>query len=168
MHFYTITLLSLTALSAAAPVAKRQGSVLGSTTYNDISISGGTAGNAEAEALAIFANLDTANPENISKEDQKALNEVNQVANDAETEAFNPAIEAATGEEADALQVCPRQFLLKPQPQTIIVNLSVLSIKLTDLFTARQDKEQGSQARSHCSQAPGPTSPGYRCEREAC
>lgn len=107
MHFSAITIFSLTALSAAAPVVKRQASVLGSTTYNDISISGGTAGNAEAEALAIFANLDTANPENISKEDQKALNEVNQVANDAETEAFNPAIEAASGEEADALQVRP-------------------------------------------------------------
>lgn len=105
MHFSTITLLSLTALSAAAPLAKRQASALGGSTYNDISISGGKAGNAEAEALAIFASIDTANPENISKADQDILNEVNQVANDAETDAFNPAIEAASGAEADALQV---------------------------------------------------------------
>ncbi|KAF1972082.1 hypothetical protein BU23DRAFT_590221 [Bimuria novae-zelandiae CBS 107.79] len=103
MHFSAITVLSLTALSVAAPITKRQ-SILGSTTYDAISISGGTAGNAQKEALAVFSSLDTANPENISAEDQDILNEVNQVANDAEKEAFNPAIAAATGEEADALQ----------------------------------------------------------------
>lgn len=108
MHFSAIALLSLSALSVALPTTRRQNgaSVLGSATYNDISISGGTAGNAEAEALAVFANLDTANPENISKDDQDTLNQVNQIANDAETEAFNPAIEAAAGAEKQALQVC--------------------------------------------------------------
>lgn len=38
--------------------------------------------------------------------DLKFLNTVNQVANDAETDAFNVAIAAASGEEAEALQVC--------------------------------------------------------------
>ncbi|KAF2451237.1 hypothetical protein P171DRAFT_316470, partial [Karstenula rhodostoma CBS 690.94] len=106
MHFSAITILSLSALSVALPTAKRQNgaAVLGNAAYNDISISGGTAGDAEAEALAVFANLDTANPENISKDDQDTLNQVNQVANDVEKEAFNPAIEAATGDEAQALQ----------------------------------------------------------------
>lgn len=42
----------------------------------------------------------SANPETL-----QFLNEVNGVANDAEVGAFNPAIEAATGEKADALQV---------------------------------------------------------------
>jgi hypothetical protein len=41
----------------------------------------------------------------VSAADQDFLNTVNQVANDAETEAFNPAIAAATGAAADALQV---------------------------------------------------------------
>lgn len=106
MHFTAVTLLSLSALSAALPTAKRQNgaSVLGNAAYNDISISGGTAGNAQAEALALFANLDTANPENISKDDRDTLNQINQVANDAETDAFNPAIEAASGAAATALQ----------------------------------------------------------------
>jgi hypothetical protein len=115
MHFSAITILSLSALSVALPTTKRQAgaSVLGNAAYDDISISGGTAGNAEAEALAIFANLDTANPENISQDDQDTLNQINQVANDAETEAFNPAIEAASGAEAEALQV--RSFNYPPQ-----------------------------------------------------
>ncbi|KAF9739223.1 hypothetical protein PMIN06_005247 [Paraphaeosphaeria minitans] len=106
MHFSTITVFSLSALSVALPTAKRQNgaSVLGNAVYNDISISGGTAGNAEAEALAIFVNVDTANPGNISKDDQDSLNQVNQVANNAETDAFNPAIKAASGDEATALQ----------------------------------------------------------------
>lgn len=39
------------------------------------------------------------------------LDEVNGVANDAEVGAFNPAIEAATGEEADALQVSDTLYL---------------------------------------------------------
>jgi len=107
MHFTAITILSLSALSVSLPTSKRQtsASVLGNAAYNDVSISGGTAGNAESEALAIFANLDTANPENISKDDQDTLNQVNQAANDAETEAFNPAVEAASGDEKQALQV---------------------------------------------------------------
>jgi len=111
MHFTAVTLLSLTALSTALPATRHSlttrqaAAVLGSTTYDDISIAGGTAGNAEAEALAIFSALDLENPENISKDDQDFLNEVNQVANDAETEAFNPAIDAASGADATALQV---------------------------------------------------------------
>ncbi|KAF1955811.1 hypothetical protein CC80DRAFT_505125 [Byssothecium circinans] len=106
MHFSAITVLSLTAIAAALPTTKRQAgaAVLATTTYDDISISGGTAGQAEAEALALFSGLDLENPENIAAEDQDFLNEVNQVANDAETEAFNPAIEAATGAEAEALE----------------------------------------------------------------
>ncbi|PVH96952.1 hypothetical protein DM02DRAFT_658752 [Periconia macrospinosa] len=102
MHFSTIAILSLSALATAAPLAKRQ--ALASTTYNAISISGGKAGNAEAEALAVFSAINTADPSNIGKQDISFLNKVNQVANDAETDAFNPAIEAATGAQKDALQ----------------------------------------------------------------
>ncbi|GKU21397.1 unnamed protein product [Fusarium langsethiae] len=77
MKFMPI-LLCLVATSIAQPIAKR--AVFTQSTYDNLSISGGTAGNAQQEAL------------------------VNQIANDAETDAFNPAIDAASGEEADALQ----------------------------------------------------------------
>jgi hypothetical protein len=103
MYFQSFAVLSLAALSVAAPtsskravLARQSGAVLADTTYNDISISGGQAGNAQAEAMAVFSAL----------ADLTFLNEVNQVANDAEKEAFNPAVEAATGDEADQIQVC--------------------------------------------------------------
>jgi hypothetical protein len=113
MYFQSFAILSLAAFSVAAPtpnkravVARQSGPVLADTTYNDISIAGGQAGNAQAEAAAVFSALDLQNPENIDPADLTFLNEVNQVANDAEKEAFNPAVEAATGDEADQIQVC--------------------------------------------------------------
>ena len=113
MYFQSFAILSLAAFSVAAPtsnkravVARQAGPVLADTTYNDISISGGQAGNAQAEAMAAFSALDLQNPGNIDPADLTFLNEVNQVANDAEKEAFNPAVEAATGDEADQIQVC--------------------------------------------------------------
>ncbi|RYN39073.1 hypothetical protein AA0113_g1137 [Alternaria arborescens] len=111
MYFQSFAILSLAALSVAAPtsskravLARQSGPVLADTTYNDISISGGQAGDAQAEAMAVFSALDLQNPENIDPADLTFLNEVNQVANDAEKEAFNPAVEAATGDEADQIQ----------------------------------------------------------------
>ncbi|KAH6881903.1 hypothetical protein J4E91_010763 [Alternaria rosae] len=111
MYFQSFAILSLAAFSVAAPtsnkravVARQSGPVLADTTYNDISISGGQAGNAQAEAAAVFSALDLQNPGNIDQADLTFLNEVNQVANDAEKEAFNPAVEAATGDEADQIQ----------------------------------------------------------------
>jgi len=108
MHFQSFTILSLAALSVALPASlkTRQAGVLQATTFNDISIAGGVAGNAEQEATAAFSALNLDDPASISKADQDFLNEVNQVANDAEKEAFNPAVEAATGDAADAAQVC--------------------------------------------------------------
>jgi hypothetical protein len=114
MYFKSFSILSLIALSIAAPTtlsskraiaARQSGPVLKDTTYNAISISGGKAGNAKAEADAVFSALDLKNPENIDSADLTFLNEVNQVANDAETDAFNPAVEAATGDEATQIQV---------------------------------------------------------------
>ncbi|KAF3044917.1 hypothetical protein E8E11_005525 [Didymella keratinophila] len=105
MHFQLTTIAALAAFTSALPTLKvrQSGPVLASTTYDAISISGGQAGNAEAEALAVFSALDLNNPGNIDAADIDFLGQVNDVANDAETEAFNPAIEAATGAEADAL-----------------------------------------------------------------
>jgi hypothetical protein len=108
MHFQAFTIISLAALSVALPASlqTRQAGVLKATTFNDISIAGGQAGNAEQEAADAFSALDLNDLANVSKADLDFLNEVNQVANDAEKEAFNPAVEAATGTAADAAQVC--------------------------------------------------------------
>jgi hypothetical protein len=107
MHFQALTIISLAALSVALPASlqTRQAGVLKATTFNDISIAGGKAGNAEQEAADAFSALDLNDLANVSKADLDFLNEVNQVANDAEKEAFNPAVEAATGTAADAAQV---------------------------------------------------------------
>ena len=88
--------------SMALPVSKR--AVFSTTSYNDLSISGEIAGNAAKEALAKLSGLPT-DLTTVEKSDLDFLNSVNQIANDAETEAFNPAIEAASGDAAAALQV---------------------------------------------------------------
>ncbi|KAH7177054.1 small secreted protein [Dactylonectria macrodidyma] len=100
MKFSLIT-FGLVALVSASPLSKR--AVFSTTSYDDLSISGGVAGNAQQEALQKLAGL----PDDLStveESDLDFLNSVNQIANDAETDAFNVAIDAAEGEEADALQ----------------------------------------------------------------
>ena len=99
---FTSILLGLAATAIAAPVSKR--AVFSQSSYDDLSISGGTAGNAEQEALQKLSGLPS-DLSTVEKSDLDFLNSVNQIANDAESDAFNPAIEAASGEEADALQV---------------------------------------------------------------
>ncbi|KAI0829545.1 hypothetical protein F5Y06DRAFT_211391 [Hypoxylon sp. FL0890] len=88
----------------AASAAAVQAGVFTQQTYNDISISGGVAGNAEQEALAVFSALDPNNLAAADDDDIDFLKSVNRICNDAEDKAFNPAIDAASGEEADALQ----------------------------------------------------------------
>ncbi|KAI0859711.1 small secreted protein [Xylaria cubensis] len=93
---------SLSLIAACAALV--QAGVFTQQTYNDISISGGVAGNAQNEAMAVFSALDLNDLANVDKDDLDFLNSVNQICNDAEDEAFNPAIDAASGEDADALQ----------------------------------------------------------------
>ncbi|KAJ9131818.1 hypothetical protein NKR23_g11552 [Pleurostoma richardsiae] len=98
---FSLIAVSFAAAALAAPFHPR--AVFSTKTYDELSISGGVAGNAEAEALEVLSGL----PDDLTtveEADLDFLNGVNQIANDAETEAFNPAIEAADGEEADALQ----------------------------------------------------------------
>ncbi|KAI1209322.1 uncharacterized protein F4807DRAFT_103415 [Annulohypoxylon truncatum] len=91
------------ALIAAAASAVNAG-VFTQKTYNDISISGGVAGNAENEALAVFSALNQNNLASADEDDIDFLKSVNSICNDAEDNAFNPAIDAASGDAADALQ----------------------------------------------------------------
>ena len=77
--------------AAAAPLARR--GVFATKTYDELSISGGVAGNAGAEALAALAGL--SDPAAADKADLDFLDSVNKLGNEAEKEAFNPAIAAA-------------------------------------------------------------------------
>ena len=135
---FSVIVAGLVAVAAAAPVNKR--AVFTTKTYNELSISGGKAGNGEAEALAKLAGLPDDLTE-VEEADLDFLNSVNQIANDAETEAFNVAIEAAEGAELDALKV----------------GLSAMCIGesggANSLLLARQDEEQDPQARGHGAQA---------------
>ncbi|KAH7328804.1 small secreted protein [Stachybotrys elegans] len=100
MKFSLIT-VALATLAAAVPVTKR--AVFSNQSFAQLSISGGVAGNAQAEALQKLSGL----PQDLTtvdKADLDFLSNVNSLANDVEKGAFNPAIEAASGEEADALQ----------------------------------------------------------------
>ncbi|KAK7753044.1 hypothetical protein SLS62_004994 [Diatrype stigma] len=113
MRFSIAIFAAFTASAIAAPTSsprdllKGRQSAKGSftqKTYDQISISGGVAGNAEKEALAVFSALDQNNLAAATEADIDFLDSVNSICNDAEDEAFNPAIDAADGEEADALQ----------------------------------------------------------------
>jgi hypothetical protein len=79
--------------------------VLTAYDYNTVQISGGTTGSAETEANALFANMDMNNLAGVSAADLDIVQGTYDVAEDAEVNAFNPAIEAATGDAATALQV---------------------------------------------------------------
>jgi hypothetical protein len=69
-----------------------------------ISISGGSAGNAKQKALDVFSALNLTNMAAVDLADIDFLGSVNDIDNDAEVAAFNPAISAIAGEEEVALQ----------------------------------------------------------------
>jgi hypothetical protein len=107
MHLTTLLTIALATLSVAAPTRRDlepRAAVLGTATYDELSISGGVAGDAEAEALAKLP-IDLNDLANVDPADIAFLGDVNDIANDAETDAFNVAIEAASGDDAVALQV---------------------------------------------------------------
>jgi hypothetical protein len=115
---------ALVATHVAAPAGpyQKRAAVLTTKTYDEyassllpklqhhtnlasrISISGGTAGNAKQEALDVFSALDLTNMAAVDQADIDFLGSVNNIGNDAEVGAFNPAILAATGHEKVALQ----------------------------------------------------------------
>ena len=107
----------------AAPVERRAlAAVFKTQTYNQLSISGGKAGTAQALASAKFAALNLADAKDIAQSDVDFLNSVNQIANDAETGAFNPAIAKATGAAKTALQVMSSAMLYIDLANTYFVS----------------------------------------------
>lgn len=110
MKFLNIfTVISAAAVATAAPLQVSKRAIFQPSTFNELSISGGTAGGAAQAALARLGPL----PQDLTTVEQSDidfLDSVNSICNDAEKDAFNPAIDAADGEEADALQVCTAHF----------------------------------------------------------
>jgi hypothetical protein len=101
----TVAASAATATSSSSSSAAAGGDVLTASDYNTIQISGGTAGTAEAEANALFANIDMNNLAAVSAADLDIVKGTHDAAEDAEVNAFNPAIDAASGDAATALQV---------------------------------------------------------------
>ncbi|PUU79938.1 hypothetical protein B9Z19DRAFT_1124364 [Tuber borchii] len=100
-----LLLLSTLATAAPPPLHIRLKRALTFRQYNDMSISAGPAGNAEAEALAVWtAGIDLSDLAAVAAADLAILNVERDNAENAETEAFNPAIQAASGAAAEALQ----------------------------------------------------------------
>ncbi|KAG4428420.1 hypothetical protein IFR05_016100 [Cadophora sp. M221] len=95
---------SASASTGKAATAASGGNVLTAQAYNDFQISGPTAGTAESKANAIFSGIDMNNLAAVSASDLKIIKGVHDAAEDAEVQAFNPAIAAASGAAADALQ----------------------------------------------------------------
>lgn len=89
---------------SATAAAAAGGDVLSASAYNDFQISGPTAGDAQTKANALFANIDMNNLAAVSANDLKVIKGIHDAAEDAEVQAFNPAIDAATGDAATALQ----------------------------------------------------------------
>ncbi|CCD44087.1 hypothetical protein QC760_002758 [Botrytis cinerea] len=92
------------ASSSASTGSASAGSVLTSSAYNDFQISAGTAGKAEDEANALFTGIDMNNLAAVSASDLKIIQGIHDAAEDAEVDGFNPAIKAASGDAATALQ----------------------------------------------------------------
>jgi hypothetical protein len=80
------------ATPAAGSTAAADGSVLTASTYNDIQISSGTAGDAEAQANALFSAIDMNNLAGVSAADLKVIKGTHDAAEDAEVNAFNPLL----------------------------------------------------------------------------
>ena len=96
-------LLALLPLALSAPTSLEERAALAVTPYNQLSISAGTAGNAQAEAIAKFP-FTADQFATVSAADLATIQTMRESAENAETDAFNPAIAAATGDTATALQ----------------------------------------------------------------
>ncbi|EKD20544.1 hypothetical protein MBM_01226 [Drepanopeziza brunnea f. sp. 'multigermtubi' MB_m1] len=90
--------------SPSNPLKTRTADVLKPSAYNDFQISSGTAGSAEANAAALFTGLPS-DLTQVTANDLEVIKGIYNAAEDAEVNAFNPAIAAATGPAADALEV---------------------------------------------------------------
>ncbi|KAJ4289004.1 hypothetical protein N0V90_011346 [Kalmusia sp. IMI 367209] len=105
MRFSASVILSglLATGALGAPTGLKKRGVLTAQSYADFQISDGVAGNAVAEFQQKFP-IDTSDLANVDAADAKIISDAREVAESAETDAFNPAIDAASGDDATALQ----------------------------------------------------------------
>lgn len=112
-YFFIYALLASASFVSSRPLSrirstetiKRQAQIFALKDYADFQISTGVAGDALARAEAVFKTpLDGVDLATVSDEDLDNLNTMRGAASKFETTDFNPAIKAATGEEAAALQ----------------------------------------------------------------
>ncbi|GAD97013.1 conserved hypothetical protein [Paecilomyces variotii No. 5] len=96
MHFTNIAAFLFLASALAAPTStiNRRASA---RSFAELSISSGTAGNAEAEAKAVFPT--PSDLASVSKDDLETLKTERETAEDAETDGFNPAIDDASDDD---------------------------------------------------------------------
>ncbi|PIL32354.1 hypothetical protein GSI_05600 [Ganoderma sinense ZZ0214-1] len=114
-------------LAAAAPLRlTRRAFTL--EDYADFQISDGTAGDAEAKANAVFVDpFDGVDLATIDKTTLDAVKTMREAAEDAEMSLFNPAIDAASGADATALQngkIQNKVLKLTGEVQTINIEIA--------------------------------------------
>ncbi|KAI0799737.1 hypothetical protein BC629DRAFT_1581402 [Irpex lacteus] len=104
LALFTFFFAALVSLVFSAPVVRR--AAFKELDYADFQISDNVAGNAEALSNAVFvdpfAGQDLATVDSATLE---AVQNMREAAESAETDKFNPEIEAASGADADALSV---------------------------------------------------------------
>lgn len=133
-----LLLPALASFVAAAPVptsaglSKRAFQLL---DYADFQISDGTAGDAQAQANAVFVDpFDGVDLATVDDQTADDIETMRKAAESAETDDFNPAIEAASGDEADALQ----NGKIKNKVLKLTAEVQGLNIKLAKAQAAGQ------------------------------
>ena len=113
------------------------------SSYADFQISDGTAGDAEAKANAVFvdpfAGVDLAT---LDSSVASNMNTMREAAEDAETSLFNPAIDAASGAAADALQngkIANKVLKLTGEVQVLNIKIAKAKAAGTDTSDLESD-----------------------------
>ncbi|EJD54756.1 hypothetical protein AURDEDRAFT_110252 [Auricularia subglabra TFB-10046 SS5] len=153
-RFTAVALLFIAAVAQAAPVRLTRRQCVdtdvavdvpdfASLTYNDVQISSGVAGNAAAEANAIFVTpFDGVNRADIPDETQDAIETLRKAAESAETELFNPALDEATGDEKKALQVGKiKNKVLKLTAESFVLEIKLAKAQADGKDTASIQKK---------------------------
>ncbi|KAJ7216346.1 hypothetical protein GGX14DRAFT_561921 [Mycena pura] len=103
-RFALLALLAPTLAAVAAPISNRAFS-FALQSYAQFQISGGVGGNAAAQANAVFVDPFPADLTTVDATSLDNLGTMREAAESAETDEFDPQIDAASGAAADALQV---------------------------------------------------------------
>lgn len=116
--------------------ARATGTFVPTTDYSTFQISSGVAGKAQDEANAVFVEPFTGvDLSTIDSATVSALNVMRELAEDAETELFNPQIAAASGADAAALSVGK----IKNKVLKLTGEVQVLKIKIAQGKAAGKD-----------------------------